>query len=156
MHSDAVLGKVGHGYKYAIAVLNEGRIGIAAQMIGLSQGCLDCTVPYLKDRRQFGKRLWDFQAVQHQVADIVTQIEAARLLTYNAARTKEKGENVIKCGAMAKLFSSNVASFTTTKCIELLGGVGFTKDFPIEKFYRDCKIGKKDLVVYVYRYLSIA
>jgi len=139
--ASAILGEVGHGYKYAIATLNEGRIGIAAQMIGLAQGCLDVTIPYLKERRQFGQRIWDFQAIQHQVADVVTQLEAARLLTYNAARLKEAKQSFIKQAAMAKLYSSNVATLTTSKCVEWLGGVGFTKEFPAEKFYRDCKIG---------------
>jgi len=139
--ASAVLGQVGHGYKYAISTLNEGRIGIAAQMIGLAQGAVDYTVPYLKERKQFGQRLWDFQAIQHQVAEVCTQITAAQVMTYNAARLKEAGLPFIKQAAMAKLYSSNVATYTTSKCVEWLGGVGFTRDFPVEKFYRDCKIG---------------
>ncbi|KAK4318644.1 hypothetical protein Pmani_010362 [Petrolisthes manimaculis] len=136
-----ILGKFGHGYKYAIGMLNEGRIGIGAQMVGLAQGCLDATIPYLLQRKQFGRTIFDFQAMQHAVANLATEIEAARLLVYNAARLKEAGQPFIKQGAMAKLYSSEVATRVTSKCIELMGGVGFTKDYPIEKFYRDCKIG---------------
>ncbi|XP_042075676.1 short/branched chain specific acyl-CoA dehydrogenase, mitochondrial isoform X2 [Haplochromis burtoni] len=136
-----ILGEVGHGYKYAIGMLNEGRIGIAAQMLGLAQGCFDHTVPYTRQRMQFGKRIFDFQGMQHQIAHVATQIEAARLLTYNAARLKEAGRTFIKEACMAKYFSAEVATLTTSKCIEWMGGVGFTKDYPIEKYYRDCKIG---------------
>ncbi|XP_053496087.1 short/branched chain specific acyl-CoA dehydrogenase, mitochondrial [Ictalurus furcatus] len=137
----SVLGEVGQGYKYAIGMLNEGRIGIAAQMLGLAQGCFDHTVPYTKQRVQFGKRIFDFQAMQHQISHVATQLEAARLLTYNAARLREAGQPFIKEACMAKYFSSEVATLTTSKCIEWMGGVGFTKDYPIEKYYRDCKIG---------------
>ncbi|KAM9426506.1 short/branched chain specific acyl-CoA dehydrogenase, mitochondrial [Pholidichthys leucotaenia] len=136
-----VLGEVGHGYKYAIGMLNEGRIGIAAQMLGLAQGCFDHTVPYTRQRVQFGKRIFDFQGMQHQIAHVATQIEAARLLTYNATRLKEAGRPFIKEACMAKYFAAEVATLTTSKCIEWMGGVGFTKDYPIEKYYRDCKIG---------------
>ncbi|XP_068610686.1 short/branched chain specific acyl-CoA dehydrogenase, mitochondrial [Brachionichthys hirsutus] len=136
-----VLGQVGHGYKYAIGMLNEGRIGIAAQMLGLAQGCFDNAVPYTRQRMQFGKRVFDFQGMQHQIAHVATQIEAARLLTYNAARLQQAGRPFIKEACMAKYFSSEVATLTTSKCIEWMGGVGFTKDYPIEKYYRDCKIG---------------
>ncbi|XP_042219202.1 short/branched chain specific acyl-CoA dehydrogenase, mitochondrial-like isoform X2 [Homarus americanus] len=136
-----ILGQFGQGYKYAIEMLNEGRIGIGAQMVGLAQGCLDATVPYILQRKQFGKRLFDFQAMQHAVAYLATEIEAARLLVYNSARLKEAGQPFIKQAAMAKLYSSEVATRVTSKCIELMGGVGFTKDYPVEKFYRDCKIG---------------
>ncbi|XP_071170603.1 short/branched chain specific acyl-CoA dehydrogenase, mitochondrial-like isoform X2 [Mytilus edulis] len=136
-----VLGQVGMGYRYAIEILNEGRIGIASQMLGLAEGCFNNTVPYTKERKQFGRRIWDFQAMQHQIAHVATQIEACRLLVYNAARRKEAGEPFVKEAAMAKLYASEVASLTTTKCIEWMGGVGFTKDYPIEKYYRDCKIG---------------
>lgn len=136
-----ILGKIGHGYKYAIGMLNEGRIGIAAQMLGLAQGCFDHTIPYTRQRVQFGKRIFDFQGMQHQIAHVATQIEAARLLTYNAARLKEAGRPFIKEACMAKYFSAEVATLTTSKCIEWMGGVGFTKDYPIEKYYRDCKIG---------------
>ncbi|CAN9509179.1 unnamed protein product [Ophioblennius macclurei] len=136
-----ILGEIGHGYKYAIGMLNEGRIGIAAQMVGLAQGCFDHTIPYTRQRVQFGKRIFDFQGMQHQIAHVATQLEAARLLTYNAARLKEAGRPFIKEACMAKYFSAEVATLTTSKCIEWMGGVGFTKDYPIEKYYRDCKIG---------------
>ncbi|KAK0142127.1 Short/branched chain specific acyl-CoA dehydrogenase, mitochondrial [Merluccius polli] len=136
-----ILGQVGHGYKYAIGMLNEGRIGIAAQMLGLAQGCFDHTIPYTRQRVQFGKRIFDFQGLQHQISHVATQLEAARLLTYNAARLKEAGRPFIKEACMAKYFTSEVATLTTSKCIEWMGGVGFTKDYPIEKYYRDCKIG---------------
>lgn len=141
VHEKNILGKVGQGYKYAIGMLNEGRIGIAAQMLGLAQGCFDHAVPYTRQRVQFGKRIFDFQGMQHQIANIATQLEAARLLTYNAARLKEAGRPFIKEACMAKYYAAEVATVTTSKCIEWMGGVGFTKDYPIEKFYRDCKIG---------------
>ncbi|XP_052468056.1 short/branched chain specific acyl-CoA dehydrogenase, mitochondrial [Carassius gibelio] len=141
VHEKNILGKVGHGYKYAIGMLNGGRIGIAAQMLGLAQGCFDHTVPYTRQRVQFGKRIFDFQGMQHQIAHVATQLEAARLLTYNAARLKEAGRSFIKEACMAKYFTAEVATLTTSKCIEWMGGVGFTKDYPIEKYYRDCKIG---------------
>ncbi|XP_045709742.1 short/branched chain specific acyl-CoA dehydrogenase, mitochondrial [Phyllostomus hastatus] len=136
-----ILGQVGHGYKYAIGSLNEGRIGIAAQMLGLAQGCFDYTVPYTKERIQFGKRLFDFQGLQHQVAHAATQLEAARLLTYNAARLVEAGKPFIKEAAMAKYYASEVAGLITSKCVEWMGGVGYTKDYPVEKYFRDAKIG---------------
>lgn len=136
-----VLGEVGKGYKVAIGTLNEGRIGIAAQMIGLSQGVFNQTLPYLFQRKQFGEFIGDFQGMQHQYGQIATEIEAARLLTYNAARLKEQGKDFVKEAAMAKLFSSQVAEKTASKCIEWMGGVAFTREYPIEKFYRDCKIG---------------
>lgn len=141
VHKDNVLGVIGHGYKYAAAYLNEGRVGIGAQMLGIAQGCFDATIPYLLERKQFGKEVYDFQGMQHQVSTIATQIEAARLLTYNAARLVEAGVPFVKEAAMAKFFASEVAQTTTIKCIDWMGGVGFTKDFPQEKFYRDCKIG---------------
>lgn len=136
-----ILGEFGKGYKYCIEVLNEGRIGIGAQMLGLAEGCFNATVPYTRERKQFGKRICDFQSMQHQIAYVATQIEAARLLVYNAARKREAGLPVIKEGSMAKYYASEVAALTTTKCIEWMGGVGFTKNYPVEKFYRDCKIG---------------
>ena len=138
----AVLGEVGKGYKYAINILNEGRIGIGAQMVGLARGALDGTLPYLHEREQFGTRIADFQGVQHQVAQAATELEAARLLVYNAARLKESGRPFIKEAAMAKLYASQTAERVASKCVELLGGVGFTKDFGVEKFYRDAKIGQ--------------
>ncbi|XP_007902122.1 short/branched chain specific acyl-CoA dehydrogenase, mitochondrial isoform X1 [Callorhinchus milii] len=136
-----ILGQLGQGYKYAIGMLNEGRIGIAAQMVGLAQGCFDNTIPYLKQRVQFGKRIFDFQGMQHQISQVATQIEAARLLTYNAARLKETGKPFVKEACMAKYYSSEVAALASSKCIEWMGGVGYTKDYPIEKYYRDSKIG---------------
>ena len=136
-----ILGAVGQGYKYAISMLNEGRIGIGAQMLGLAEGCFDATIPYTLQRVQFGKRIFDFQAMQHQIAQVRTQIECARLLVYNAARLKEAGLPFVKEAAMAKYYAAEVAALTTSKCIEWMGGVGFTKDYPVEKFFRDCKIG---------------
>lgn len=137
-----VLGEVGLGYKYAIETLNEGRIGIAAQMVGLAQGALDNTLPYIMQRKQFGSPIANFQGVQFDYAQAATDIEAARLLTYNAARLQEQGRPFIKEAAMAKLFSSQVANRVASKCVEMLGGVGFTKDFPAEKFFRDAMIGQ--------------
>jgi len=136
-----ILGEIGQGYKYAIEILNEGRIGIGAQMIGLARGAVNHTLPYLFQRKQFGTLIGEFQSVQHQYAQISVEIEAARLLVYNAARLKEQGKPFVKEAAMAKLYSSQIAERTASKCIELLGGVGFTKDFPVEKFFRDSKIG---------------
>ncbi|KAI7894579.1 acyl-CoA dehydrogenase/oxidase [Mucor mucedo] len=136
-----ILGEVGKGYKYAIEILNEGRIGIAAQMIGTAQGALDIAMPYLFQRKQFGQFVGDFQSMQHQYAQIATEIEAARLLTYNAARMKEEGKNFIKEAAMAKLYSSQIAERAASKAIEWCGGVGFTRELGVEKFYRDAKIG---------------
>ncbi|KAK2490857.1 hypothetical protein MC885_017883 [Smutsia gigantea] len=136
-----ILGQIGHGYKYAMGSLNEGRIGIAAQMLGLAQGCFDYTVPYTKERVQFGKRIFDFQGLQHQVAHMATQLEAARLLTYNAARLLEAGRSFIKEASMAKYYASEIAGLTTSKCMEWMGGVGYTKDYPVEKYFRDAKIG---------------
>uniref|UniRef100_UPI00358DFFB6 short/branched chain specific acyl-CoA dehydrogenase, mitochondrial isoform X1 n=2 Tax=Myxine glutinosa TaxID=7769 RepID=UPI00358DFFB6 len=136
-----VLGEIGQGYKYAISMLNEGRIGIAAQMIGLSQGCFDYTVAYTKQRKQFGQRIFDFQGMHHQIAHVASMIEAARLLTYNAARLQETGQSFVKEACMAKYLAGEVATLTTSKCIEWMGGVGFTTSFPIEKYYRDCKVG---------------
>ncbi|XP_074089530.1 short/branched chain specific acyl-CoA dehydrogenase, mitochondrial isoform X2 [Macrotis lagotis] len=136
-----ILGQLGQGYKYAIGMLNEGRIGIAAQMLGLAQGCFDHTIPYLKERVQFGQRIFSFQGIQHQIAHVATQLEAARLLTYNAARLSETGKPFVKEASMAKYFASEIAGLTTSKCIEWMGGVGYTKDFPMEKYFRDSKIG---------------
>jgi alkylation response protein AidB-like acyl-CoA dehydrogenase len=136
-----VLGPVGQGYKVAIETLNEGRIGIGAQMIGVAQGALDATLAYLQERRQFGKPLADFQAVQFQVAQAATELEAARLMVYNAARLKDAGHDIARQGAMAKLYSSQVCERVTSLCVELFGGYGYTTDYPVEKFYRDAKIG---------------
>ncbi|KJE89981.1 acyl-Coenzyme A dehydrogenase [Capsaspora owczarzaki ATCC 30864] len=137
-----ILGKFGQGYKYAISMLNEGRIGIGAQMLGLAQGVFDVTMPYLHQRKQFGTIIAEFQGMQHQIAQVATEITAARLLVYNAARLQEAGRPVAQEAAMAKLYASQVAETSASKCIEWLGGVGFTKDFPAEKYYRDVKIGK--------------
>ncbi|KAF0683422.1 Aste57867_24546 [Aphanomyces stellatus] len=136
-----ILGEAGKGYKIAISTLNEGRIGIASQMLGLAQGVFDMTVPYLYDRKQFGQAIGDFQAMQHQQAEIALDIETARLLVYNAARLKDAGEPFVKQAAMAKLHASRVAERSASKCIELLGGVGFTKTLHVEKMWRDSKIG---------------
>ncbi|PIC46756.1 hypothetical protein B9Z55_006346 [Caenorhabditis nigoni] len=131
--SSAILGEYGKGYKYAIDILNASRILIGAQMVGLAQGCFDQTIPYLRERKQFGKRLIDFQGIQHQIAKTATEIEAARLMVYNSARMKDGGYPFVKAASMAKYFAP--------ECIEWLGGVGFTKDFPAEKFYRDSAVG---------------
>ena len=139
--ADNVLGPVGQGYKVAIETLNEGRIGIGAQMIGVARGALEATVAYVQERKQFGKPISDFQAVQFQLAQAATELEAARLMVYNAARLKDAGTPFTREAAMAKLYSSQVAERVTSLCVELFGGYGYTKDFPVEKFYRDAKIG---------------
>jgi alkylation response protein AidB-like acyl-CoA dehydrogenase len=136
-----VLGEVGMGYKTAIETLNEGRIGIGAQMLGLAQGALDHTVRYVKEREQFGRAIGSFQGVQFQLAEMATEIEAARLLVYNAARLKDAGQPFVTQAAMAKLFASEAAQRVASTCIDLHGGYGFTKEYPVEKFYRDAKIG---------------
>lgn len=136
-----VMGEVGIGYKIAIEVLNEGRIGIGAQMVGLGQGALDHTVRYVQERQQFGRPIGEFQGVQFQLADMRTQLEAARLLVYNAARVKEAGETFLMEAAMAKLYASRVAQHIASECVDLFGGYGFTKEYPVEKLYRDAKIG---------------
>jgi len=136
-----VLGEVGKGYKVAIETLNEGRIGIGAQMIGVAGGALAAATAYLKERKQFGKALAEFQGVQFQVAQAATELEAARLMVYNAARLKDAGHDIAREGAMAKLFSSQVAERVTSLCVELFGGYGYVKDYPVEKYYRDAKIG---------------
>jgi alkylation response protein AidB-like acyl-CoA dehydrogenase len=137
-----VLGEVGKGYKIAIETLNEGRIGIGAQMLGIAQGAFDYAMGYIHERKQFNKAIADFQGVQFQYARMATEIEAARLLVYNAARLKDAGQPFVKEAAMAKLTASEVAERSASLAVELLGGVGFTKDYPVEKFYRDAKIGK--------------
>jgi alkylation response protein AidB-like acyl-CoA dehydrogenase len=136
-----VLGEVGKGYKIAIDTLNGGRIGIGAQMIGVAGGALAAATAYLKERKQFGRALADFQAIQFQVAQAATELEAARLMVYNAARLRDAGQDIAREGAMAKLFSSQVAERVTSLCVELFGGYGYTKEYPAEKFYRDAKIG---------------
>jgi butyryl-CoA dehydrogenase/short/branched chain acyl-CoA dehydrogenase len=137
-----VLGEVGRGYKIAIETLNEGRIGIGAQMVGLAQGSLEYGISYSKERQQFGSPIAKFQGVQFQIAQIATELEAARLMVYNAARLKDAGENFVLQAAMAKLFTSQVAEHVTSQVVELYGGYGYTKDYPAEKYYRDAKIGK--------------
>ena len=136
-----VLGEVGKGYKVAIDTLNGGRIGIGAQMIGVAGGALAAAKAYLKERKQFGRALADFQGIQFQVAQAATELEAARLMVYNAARLKDAGQDIALEGAMAKLYSSQVAERVTSVCVELFGGYGYTKEYPVEKFYRDAKIG---------------
>jgi alkylation response protein AidB-like acyl-CoA dehydrogenase len=137
-----VLGEVGKGYKIAIETLNEGRIGIGAQMLGVARGAWECAAKYAQERKQFGKPLADFQGIQFQIAQMATDIEAARLLVYNAARMKDAGVNFVKEAAMTKLFCSQVAERVTSLAIEIYGGYGFTKDYPVEKYWRDSKIGK--------------
>jgi alkylation response protein AidB-like acyl-CoA dehydrogenase len=136
------LGAEGIGYKIAIETLNEGRIGIGAQMLGLAQGAFDYAMGYILERKQFGKAIAEFQGVEFQYARAAMEIEAARLLVYNAARLKDAGKPFLKQAAMAKLYASEVAEKVSSLSIELLGGVGFSKEYPVEKFYRDSKIGK--------------
>jgi alkylation response protein AidB-like acyl-CoA dehydrogenase len=136
-----VLGPVGQGYKIAIETLNEGRIGIGAQMIGIGRGALEAALGYVKERQQFGKAIAEFQAVQFQLAQAATELEAARLMVYNAARLKDADQPFTQEAAMAKLYSSQVCERVTSLCVELFGGYGYTTDYPAEKFYRDAKIG---------------
>lgn len=137
-----VLGEVGKGYKIAIETLNEGRIGIGAQMLGLAGGAWEHALKYSQERKQFGKTISDFQGIQFQLAQMATEIEAARMMVYNAARMKDAGMNFVKEAAMTKLFASQVAERVASLAVEILGGVGFTKEYPVEKYYRDAKIGK--------------
>jgi short-chain 2-methylacyl-CoA dehydrogenase len=137
-----VLGEIGRGYKIAIETLNEGRIGIGAQMVGMSQGALEYGINYSKERQQFARSIASFQGVQFQIAQIATELEAARLMVYNCARMKDAGENFVMQAAMTKLFTSQVAERVTSQVVELYGGYGYTKDYPAEKYYRDAKIGK--------------
>jgi len=136
-----VVGEVGRGYKIAIETLNEGRIGIGAQMIGVTRGALDAAVAYTKERQQFGQAVAGFQGVQFQLAQAATELEAARLMVYNAARLKDAGRPFTAEAAMAKLFSSQIANRVTGLCVELFGGYGYSREYPVEKFYRDAKIG---------------
>ncbi|WP_437678647.1 acyl-CoA dehydrogenase [Sorangium sp. So ce131] len=140
--AENVLGEVGKGYKIAIETLNEGRIGIGAQMLGLAAGAFEHAMRYMGERKQFGQAIASFQGVQFQYARVAMEIEAARLLVYNAARLKDAGQPFVKEAAMAKLFASEVAERAASLSIEFMGGVGFTKDYPVEKLYRDAKIGK--------------
>ncbi|MBO6571882.1 acyl-CoA dehydrogenase [bacterium] len=137
-----VLGDVGKGYKVAIETLNEGRIGIGAQMVGIAQGAFDAALGYIQERKQFGKAIAEFQGVQFQLARMATDIETARLLVYNAARMKMAGQPFLKEAAMAKYYSSEVAERVASMAVDLYGGNGFVKEYPVEKFYRDAKIGK--------------
>ena len=137
-----VIGEPGKGYKIAIETLNEGRIGSGAQMIGLARGAWEFAAKYAVERKQFGKSISEFQGIQFQIAQMATEIEAARLMVYNAARMKDAGVNFVKEAAMTKLFASQVAERVTSLAIEIYGGAGFTKDYPVEKFWRDAKIGK--------------
>jgi butyryl-CoA dehydrogenase/short/branched chain acyl-CoA dehydrogenase len=140
--AENILGQRGKGYKVAIETLNEGRIGIGAQMLGLAEGALEHALHYARDRKQFGQRIGDFQGVQFELAEMATQVEAARLLVYNAARLRDARQPFITQAAMAKYFCSTIAEEVASKAIEVLGGVGFTKDYPVEKLYRDAKIGR--------------
>ncbi len=137
-----VLGEIGKGYKIAIQTLNEGRIGIGAQMTGLAQGALTHALAYAKERRQFGQAIAGFQGVQFDLAEMATEVEAARLLTYNAARLRDAGKPFVTEAAMAKYFASEIAERVASKAVEIFGGAGFTKDYPVEKLYRDAKIGR--------------
>jgi alkylation response protein AidB-like acyl-CoA dehydrogenase len=137
-----VIGEPGKGYKIAIETLNEGRIGIGAQMIGLARGAWEFACKYAVERKQFGKAIADFQGIQFQIAQMATELEAARLMVYNCARMKDAGVNFVKEAAMTKLFASQVAERVTSLAIEIYGGAGFTKDYPVEKYWRDAKIGK--------------
>jgi butyryl-CoA dehydrogenase/short/branched chain acyl-CoA dehydrogenase len=137
-----VLGEVGKGYKIAIETLNEGRIGIGAQMVGVAQGAFEHGLRYSQERRQFGHPIAEFQAVQFQLSELATQIEASRLLTYNAARLRDVGSSFIKEAAMAKLFASRAAELVTSKVVEIYGGYGFTREYPVEKYFRDQKVGQ--------------
>jgi len=136
-----VIGPVGQGYKISIETLNEGRIGIGAQMIGVATGALEAALRYVKERKQFGKALGEFQGIQFQIAQAATELTAARLMVYNAARLKDSGQPFTQEAAMAKLFSSQVANKVCSVCVELFGGYGYSREYPVEKFYRDAKIG---------------
>jgi short-chain 2-methylacyl-CoA dehydrogenase len=140
--SEQILGEIGKGYKIAIETLNEGRIGIAAQMLGLAEGAFDHSLRYARERKQFGKPIADFQGVQFELAEMATRIEAGRLLTYNAARLRDAGQPFVTPAAMAKYFCSQMAEEVASKAVEIFGGVGFSKDYPVEKLYRDAKIGR--------------
>jgi butyryl-CoA dehydrogenase/short/branched chain acyl-CoA dehydrogenase len=137
-----VLGEVGKGYKIAIETLNEGRIGIGAQMLGVARGAWEYAMKYSQERKQFGKAISEFQGIQFQLAQMATEIEAARMMVYNAARMKDARMNFVKEAAMTKLFCSQVAERVTSLAVEIYGGYGFTKDYPVEKYFRDAKIGK--------------
>jgi alkylation response protein AidB-like acyl-CoA dehydrogenase len=137
-----ILGEIGQGYRVAMETLNEGRIGIGAQMLGLAEGALEHALSYANERKQFGKPIGEFQGIQFQLAEIATRVEAARLMVYNAARLRDAGRPYLTEAAMAKFFSSLVAEEVASQAVEIYGGVGFTKDYPVEKLYRDAKIGR--------------
>ncbi len=139
--ADNVLGEIGKGYKVAIETLNVGRIGIGAQMVGVARGALEATKRYVKERQQFGRPIGEFQAVQFQLAQAATELEAARLLVYNAARLRDAKQPYMMEAAMAKLYAAQMAERVTSLCVELFGGYGYTKEYPVEKYYRDAKIG---------------
>ena len=140
--SNQVLGDPGKGYKVALETLNDGRIGIGAQMIGVAQGALECAIHYSQERKQFGKTISSFQAVQFEIARMATEFEAARLMVYNAARLKMAKKPFLKEAAMAKYIASEMAEHVTSQSLELFGGYGYTREYPVEKYYRDAKIGK--------------
>ncbi|HUP00817.1 MAG TPA: acyl-CoA dehydrogenase [Gemmatimonadota bacterium] len=140
--AENVLGEVGKGYRVAIETLNEGRIGIGAQMVGCAQGALEAALDYSQERQAFGKAIFDFQGVQFELAQMATELAAARLMVYNAARLKDAGKPFLQEAAMAKLYSSQVAERVTSAAVEIYGGYGYTRDYPVEKYYRDAKIGK--------------
>ena len=142
MPKENVLGEVGKGYKIAIETLNEGRIGIGAQMIGVARGALEYAIAYTKERKQFGQKIADFQGVQFQIAQAATDLEAARLMVYNAARLKDAHKPFLREAAMAKLFSSQVCEKVTSLAVQLFGGNGYTKEYPVEKYWRDSKVGQ--------------
>ena len=142
MPKENVLGEVGKGYKIAIETLNEGRIGIGAQMMGMARGAWEHAARYAQERKQFGKAIAEFQGIQFQLAQAATEIEAARMMVYNAARMKDAGLNFVKEAAMTKLFTSQVAERVASLAVEVFGGNGFVKEYPVEKYYRDAKIGK--------------
>lgn len=142
VHKSDIMGELGKGYKIAIETLNEGRIGIAAQMLGLADGAFQSILPYIHERKQFGQPIANFQGMQFQISECAADIEAARLLTYNAARLKESGEDFIKAAAIAKLTAARAAEKVSSRAVNMLGGVGFTTAFHTEKFFRDCKIGQ--------------
>ena len=142
MPKSRVLGEIGKGYKVAIETLNEGRIGIGAQMLGIAQGAFDYAMRYIQERRQFNKPIAEFQGVQFQYARMAMEIEAARLLVYNAARLRDAGKPFLTEAAICKIFSSEVAERVASLAVNLFGGNGFVKEYPVEKFYRDAKIGQ--------------
>ena len=139
--AENVVGEIGNGYRIAIETLNEGRIAIGAQMVGVAEGALGYALGYVQERRQFGKRLAEFQGIQFQIAELVTELEAARLMVWNSARLKDSGKDFVASGAMAKYYASEMAVRLTAKCVDFFGGVGYTEDYPVAKLFRDAKIG---------------